>query len=389
MGSQAFFAYFPHGGKQKGKSNAHTCTALRLIAPSGSIVWRALALETERSKAPFLPIANGYHRMEGWCRLRLFQENIIMSLVSIIVPCLNEQDALLPFAREISEVKQRLADDDLEIIFVDDGSKDGTLEVLQKLCTGETGMSYLSLSRNFGKEAAMLAGLSRCKGDFAAVMDADLQDPPSMLPEMLKVLREEGYDCVGTRRMTRKGEPVIRSLFARLFYRCINAISDTKIVDGARDYKLMRRSVVDALLSVGEYNRFSKGLNEWVGFRTKWIAFENVERVAGETKWSFWKLFKYSIEGIVGFTTAPLSFASMLGFVFVVLSFAAIVVLSLRQLIWHASVSGWTSMVCVLIFFCGIQLLCLGIIGQYLAKTYLEVKRRPHYIIKEKSSDLA
>ena len=306
-----------------------------------------------------------------------------MALISIIVPCYNEKDALIPFVKEVKRIAEALAEDDVELIFVDDGSTDGTLEIMQKLCTGQAGMSYISFSRNFGKEAAMLAGLKASKGEYAAVMDADLQDPPSLLPEMLVAVKEEGYDCVGTRRVTRKGEPPIRSLCARIFYKFINSISDTQIVDGARDFKLMRRSVVDALLSIQEYNRFSKGLNEWVGFRTKWIEFENIERIAGETKWSFWKLFKYSIEGIVGFTTAPLSIASLLGFVFVVLSFVAIIILAFRQMIWHASVSGWTSLICVLIFFCGVQLLCLGIIGQYLAKTYLEVKRRPHYIIKE------
>lgn len=306
-----------------------------------------------------------------------------MALISIIVPCYNEKDALTPFVKEVKRIAETLAEDDVELIFVDDGSTDGTLEIMQKLCTGQAGMSYISFSRNFGKEAAMLAGLKASKGEYAAVMDADLQDPPSLLPEMLVAVKEEGYDCVGTRRVTRKGEPPIRSLCARIFYKCINSISDTQIVDGARDFKLMRRSVVDALLSLQEYNRFSKGLNEWVGFRTRWIEFENIERIAGETKWSFWKLFKYSIEGIVGFTTAPLSIASLLGFVFVVLSFVAIIILAFRQMIWHASVSGWTSLICVLIFFCGVQLLCLGIIGQYLAKTYLEVKRRPHYIIKE------
>lgn len=308
-----------------------------------------------------------------------------MTLISIIVPCYNEHDSLSPFVKEITRVSEEIVDDEIELIFVDDGSTDGTLEAMRELCAGQTGMRYISFSRNFGKEAAMLAGLKASNGEYAAVMDADLQDPPSLLPEMLKAVREEGYDCVGTRRITRKGEPPIRSICARLFYKFINSISDTQIVDGARDFKLMRRSVVDALVSLQEYNRFSKGLNEWVGFRTKWLEFENVERVAGETKWSFWKLFKYSIEGIVGFTTAPLSLASMLGLTFVVLSFAAIVFLMLRQLLWHNSVSGWTSMVCIIVFFCGIQLLCLGIIGQYLAKTYSEVKRRPIYIIKETS----
>lgn len=308
-----------------------------------------------------------------------------MSLISIIVPCFNEQEALLPFVQEISKIKKQLPDDELEIIFIDDGSIDGTLEVIRKLSKEESLISYISFSRNFGKESAILAGLSECHGDYAAVMDADLQDPPSMLPEMLKALREEGYDCVGTRRVTRKGEPFMRSICAMMFYRLVNSISETKIVNGARDYKLLSRQVVNALLSMGEYNRFSKGLNEWVGFRSKWIEFENVERVAGKTKWSFWKLFKYSIEGVVGFTTAPLSIASLLGFVFVMLSFATIIILAFRQVIWHDSVSGWTSLICVLIFFSGIQLLCLGIIGQYLAKTYLEVKNRPHYIVKDKS----
>ena len=308
-----------------------------------------------------------------------------MPLISIIVPCYNEKDTLILFVEEVNRIGKTLDDDDIEVIFVDDGSTDGTLETMRRLCARQAGMRYISFSRNFGKEAAMLAGLKASQGEYAAVMDADLQDPPSLLPEMLKAVKEEGYDCVGTRRVTRKGEPPIRSICARLFYKFINSISDTQIVDGARDFKLMRRPVVDALLSLQEYNRFSKGLNEWVGFRTKWIEFENIERVAGETKWSFWKLLKYSIEGIVGFTTAPLSLASMLGFAFVLISFSAIVFLILRQLLWHESVSGWTSMVCILIFFCGIQLLCLGIIGQYLAKTYLEVKRRPVYIIREES----
>ena len=308
-----------------------------------------------------------------------------MSLISIIVPCYNEEPALAAFMEEMSKTEGLLAGDRFEIIFVDDGSTDGTLDVLRGLSAERADVRYLSFSRNFGKEAAMLAGLEFCTGDYAAVMDADLQDPPALLPEMMKAVREEGYDCAGVRRVTRKGEPLVRSVFARLFYKCINCISDTRVEEGARDFRLMGRPVVDALLSIKEYNRFSKGLSEWVGFRTKWIEVENVERVAGTTKWSFWKLFKYSIEGMVGFSTAPLSFASMLGLAFVVLSFASIVFLILRQLFWHTSVSGWTSMVCVIIFFCGIQLLCLGIIGQYLAKTYLEVKRRPHYVVREES----
>lgn len=311
----------------------------------------------------------------------------IMSLISIIVPCYNEDKALRPFVQEISKVAQLLPDDSFEVIFVDDGSSDQTLEMLREICAKSSEMRYLSFSRNFGKEAAMLAGLKESRGDYAAVMDADLQDPPSLLPEMLRAVREEGYDCAGTRRVTRKGEPVIRSLFAKLFYVLINKVSDTQIVDGARDYKLMSRAVVNAILSLNEYNRFSKGINEWVGFRTKWIAFENVERIAGETKWSFWKLFKYSVEGLLGFSTAPLSLASLLGLFFVGLAFVSIVLLVFRQLFWHQSVSGWTSIVCILIFFSGIQLFCIGIIGQYLAKTSLEVKHRPHYIIKESKFD--
>lgn len=308
-----------------------------------------------------------------------------MSLVSIIVPCYNERSVLQAFVDEVSKLETILEDDRLEIIFVDDGSTDGTLETLRMLGSACNNVRYLSFSRNFGKEAAMLAGLSSCKGDYAAVMDADLQDPPALLPEMLKAVREEGFDCAGTRRVTRKGEPIIRSFFARVFYKCINVVSDTPIADGARDYRLMSRTVVDAVLSLNEYNRFSKGISAWVGFRTKWIEYENVERVAGETKWSFWKLFKYSLDGVVGFSTAPLSLASMLGLLFVGVSFVSIVFLVLRQMFWHASVSGWTSLICALIFFCGIQLLCLGVIGQYLAKVYLEVKRRPHYIVREKS----
>lgn len=288
--------------------------------------------------------------------------------------------------QEINGVAATLAPDSVELIFVDDGSRDGTLPILRQLSAENEQIHYLSLSRNFGKESAILAGLKAARGEYVAVMDADLQDPPALLPEMLMAIRDEGYDCAGTRRVTRKGEPVIRSLFARMFYRLINMVSDTHLVDGARDYKLMSRPVVDALLSMPEYNRFSKGLYEWVGFKTKWLEFENVERVAGETKWSFWKLFKYSIDGIVGFTTMPLSIASMLGILFMFLSFGGVVFLCVRQLLWHQSVSGWTSLACIIIFFCGVQLLSLGIIGQYLAKTYMEVKRRPIFIVKERDN---
>lgn len=308
-----------------------------------------------------------------------------MSLVSLIVPCYNEAAAIPFFIEETAKVISSLPEHRFEIIFVDDGSSDQTLEILRKLSADSKQVHYLSFSRNFGKESAMLAGLKAARGDYAAVMDADLQDPPSLLPEMLKAVREEGYDCAGTRRVTRKGEPPIRSLFARLFYKGINCVSDTKLVDGARDFKLLSRPVINALVELPEYHRFSKGLYEWIGFKTKWLEYENVERVAGETHWSFWKLFLYSIEGIVAFSTLPLSIASLLGIMFMGVSFASIVFLCMRQLFWHASISGWTSMVCIIIFFCGIQLFCLGIIGQYLAKAYMETKRRPHYIIKEEN----
>lgn len=309
-----------------------------------------------------------------------------MSKVSLIIPCFNEEAALVPFMQEIDKVTSSMLPDTVELIFVDDGSRDSTLGLLRKLSKENSNIHYLSFSRNFGKEAAMLAGLGAATGDYAAVMDADLQDPPALLPKMLYAVRHEGYDCAGTRRVSRKGEPPIRSFFARMFYKLINCVSDTKLVDGARDYKLMSRPVVDALVAISEYHRFSKGLYEWVGFKTKWLEFENVERVAGETKWSFWKLFKYSIEGLVAFTTMPLSIASMLGIFFMLLSFVLILLLCIRQLVWHQSVYGWTSMVCIIIFFSGIQLFSLGIIGQYLARTYMEVKRRPHFIVKEKDS---
>ena len=309
-----------------------------------------------------------------------------MSKISLIIPCFNEEAALVPFMEEIDKVTSSMLPDTVELIFVDDGSRDSTLGLLRKLSKENSNIHYLSFSRNFGKEAAMLAGLGAATGDYAAVMDVDLQDPPALLPEMLHAVRHEGYDCAGTRRVSRRGEPPIRSFFARMFYKLINYVSDTKLVDGARDYKLMSRPVLDALVAMPEYHRFSKGLYEWVGFKTKWLEFENVERVAGETKWSFWKLFKYSIEGLVAFTTMPLSIASLLGIFFMLFSFILILLLCIRQLVWHQSVYGWTSMVCIIIFFSGIQLFSLGIIGQYLAKTYMEVKRRPHFIIKEMDS---
>lgn len=280
-----------------------------------------------------------------------------------------------------------LGDMQAEVILVNDGSSDNTLPVIRELAAQYDCVRYISFSRNFGKESAMLAGFAAAKGDYAAVMDADLQDPPALLPEMLRAVREEGFDCAGTRRITRKGEPPIRSFFARMFYRFINLISRTQLVDGARDYKMLSRKAVDALLSMPEYNRFSKGLYEWIGFRTKWIEFENVERIAGETKWSFWKLFRYSLEGIVAFTTLPLAMASVLGMLCMLVALVIIISLSVRQILWHSSVDGWTSMACIVVLLSGLQLFSLGIIGQYISKMYMEIKRRPHYIIAEQSAE--
>lgn len=308
-----------------------------------------------------------------------------MPLLTLVVPCYNEKDALHPFMDELNRVLKQLGDVEPEVILVNDGSSDTTLDVIKEMAARYPFVHYLSFSRNFGKESAILAGFAASHGDWTAVMDADLQDPPSLLPDMLRAVREEGYDCAGTRRVNRKGEPPIRSFFARCFYRLINQISDTKLVDGARDYKLLSRQAVNALLSLQEYNRFSKGLYEWIGFRTKWLEFQNVERVAGETKWSFWKLFKYSLEGILGFSTQPLALASWLGMAFMFISLVAIITLAIRQFAFHNSVDGWTSMVCIALLLSGIQLFCLGVFGQYLAKMYLEIKHRPHYIIAEES----
>ncbi|MBR1981144.1 MAG: glycosyltransferase family 2 protein [Akkermansia sp.] len=310
-----------------------------------------------------------------------------MPKLSLVVPCYNEQEALRPFMLELSRVTSGLGDVETEVILVDDGSSDETLRVIRELAGEYEMVRYLSFSRNFGKESAMLAGFAASRGDYVAVMDADLQDPPALLPDMLKAVREEGYDCAGSRRTTRKGEPPIRSFFARMFYRFINMISHTQLVDGARDYKLLSRKAVDALLAMPEYNRFSKGLYEWIGFRTKWFEYQNVERVAGETKWSFWKLFKYSLEGIVAFTTMPLALASLLGMICMLVALVIIVSLSVRQMMWHSSVDGWTSMVCIIVLLSGLQLFCVGIIGQYISKMYLEIKRRPHYIVAESSDE--
>ena len=306
-----------------------------------------------------------------------------MALITIVVPCYNEEQALPLFYQEITRVAQEMAPVDFEFLFVDDGSKDNTLPVLRSLAEADKRVRFLSFSRNFGKEAGMLAGLQHAKGDFVALMDADLQDPPSLLPELYHAVTQEGYDCAATRRTTRQVEPPIRSFFARQFYRLINRISDADIVDGARDYRLMRRSVVSAILSLGEYNRFSKGIFGWVGFKTKWVPYENVERVAGETKWSFWKLFRYSLEGIVGFSTVPLAMASVLGVVLCLAAAVAILVIVVKTLLFGDPVGGWPSMMCAILFLGGVQLLSIGILGQYLAKTYLETKKRPVYLVRE------
>ncbi len=310
-----------------------------------------------------------------------------MKRVSLIVPCYNEEESIPYFKKEIDRVFGELLNGyEPEIIFIDDGSKDDTLRVIKEFAADSGYIKYISFSRNFGKEAAIYAGLEASTGDYTAVMDVDLQDPPALLPDMIKAIEEEGYDCAGTRRFTRAGEPVIRSFFARMFYKLINRMSDTHIVDGARDYKLMTRPVLEALLSLKEYNRFSKGLYEWIGFKTKWFEYENVERVAGQTKWSFFKLFFYSVEGIVAFSTVPLALASIMGVLLSLVSFISIITLVVRELIWHQSAYGWTSMVCIICLMGGIILLCLGILGQYLARTYTEVKKRPIYIAKERSS---
>lgn len=303
--------------------------------------------------------------------------------VSLIVPCYNEEPALPFFYEAVSQVTDRLPDYEFSFIFVNDGSKDGTLQILRELAKKDKRVQYLSFSRNFGKEAAMYAGFCNATGDYVAVMDADMQDPPSLLPEMIEILEKEEYDSVATRRVTRDGEPPIRSFFARMFYRVINRISEADIVDGARDFRLMKREMVEAIVSMCEYNRFSKGIFGWIGFRTKWLPFKNVERVAGETKWNFWKLFKYSIDGIVNFSQAPLSFASMTGLLFTVVAFLMVIFVFVRKLIFGDPVAGWASTICIVLFIGGVQLLCMGIMGQYLAKTYLEVKRRPHYIVAE------
>ena len=302
--------------------------------------------------------------------------------LTIIIPCYNEQEMLPLFYQELQNMIYSISDVNFELLFVDDGSIDNTKEVIRSLSNKDENCKYIFLSRNFGKEAAIWAGLQHASGDYVVIMDADLQDPPSLLPQMLHAVVEEGYDSAATRRVTRHGEPAIRSWFARNFYRLMHKISKTELMDGARDYRLMNRKFVNALLSMEEYNRFTKGLYGWVGFKTKWFEYENIKRAKGETKWSFWKLFFYAIDGIVAFSTLPLTIAAIIGTLCCILAFIATGFIVIRKLIFDDPIQGWASTVSIILFIGGIQLLCTGILGQYLAKTYLESKQRPIYIIE-------
>ncbi|MDE7312237.1 MAG: glycosyltransferase family 2 protein [Eubacterium sp.] len=302
--------------------------------------------------------------------------------LSIIVPCYNEQAVLPIFYSEVKKVLDEVLGD-YEILLINDGSKDGTLEMLRTLSRQDRRVFYISFSRNFGKEAAMYAGFCNVRGDYVVVMDADMQDPPSMLPQMLALIQSGEYDSVAARRCTRKGEPLVRSWFAKRFYQLINRISDADIVDGARDFRMMKREMVDTIVRMEEYNRFSKGIFGWIGFRTCWISYENVGRAAGETKWNFWKLLRYAVDGIVNFSQVPLSVASWFGMLMTAVSFFAVAVIAVRRLVWGDPVAGWASSVCIITLIGGIQLFCMGIMGQYISKIYMEVKHRPHYIAAE------
>lgn len=303
-------------------------------------------------------------------------------LITIVVPCYNEKKALPYYYNKMKEIMQKMEYVNFEIILVNDGSTDGTVSEMKKIAQKDDRIKYILLSKNFGKEAAMYAGFEYSKGDYIAIMDADLQDPPDLLEDMYNELKKGEYDCVATRRTTRKGEPPIRSFFARMFYRLINKISKTEMVDGARDYRLMTRQMLNAIVDMKEYNRYSKGLFSFVGFNTKWLEYQNVERVAGETHWSFWKLFKYALEGITAFSTVPLVISSIIGIVFFFISIIAIIYIIINTLLYGNQTSGWPSMICIIFMVTGIQLFCIGIIGQYLSKIYLEVKNRPIYIVK-------
>ncbi|SEA67496.1 Glycosyltransferase involved in cell wall bisynthesis [Eubacterium aggregans] len=312
--------------------------------------------------------------------------------LTVVVPCYNEAKTIHCFYKAMNPIRSQFSTEfgvEITLLFVDDGSCDGTINILKTLAEEDGAIQFLSFSRNFGKEAAILAGLSHASGDFVAVMDVDLQDPPELLSEMYLGIVAEGYDCVAARRVSRKGEPFIRSFFARRYYHVLNRMSKMTIVDGARDYRLMTRDVVKAVLSVKEYNRFTKGIFSWVGFETKWLEYENRQRVTGETKWSFWHLFLYSLDGVVAYSTVPLSLASVMGFILCLLAIGLIGFFIAKTLIWGDPVAGYPSLVCIVLFIGGVQLFCIGILGQYLAKTYLETKGRPIYIIKSKSETLA
>lgn len=304
-------------------------------------------------------------------------------VISIVVPCFNEEEAIPIFYGETLKVLKKMNLKSYEFVFVDDGSSDKTLEVLHKISKKDASVHFVSFSRNFGKEAALYAGLTKALGQYVSVMDVDLQDPPSLLPDMLKAIQEEKYDCAATRRVTRKNEPVIRSFFARKFYKIMGKLSDVPVVDGARDFRLMTEQYKNAVLSLIERNRFTKGIFPWVGFKTKWFEYENIERVAGKTKWSFWKLFLYSIDGIIGFSTKPLAFSAVAGVLSIFAAFVLIVFIIVRKLVFGDNVQGWASLVCFITFFSGIQLFSIGICGLYISKIYIEVKQRPVYIIKE------
>lgn len=305
--------------------------------------------------------------------------------ISIVIPCFNEEEAIPIFYEETLKVLKTMPLSSFEFVFVDDGSSDKTLEVLKEISAKDKSVHFVSFSRNFGKEAALYAGLSKANGDFISVMDVDLQDPPSLLPQMLEAILKEGYDCAATRRVTRKNEPPVRSFFARKFYKIMGKLSDVPVVDGARDFRLMTKKYKDAVLSLLERNRFTKGIFPWVGFKTKWFAYENVEKVAGKTKWSFWKLFLYSIDGIIGFSTKPLAFSAVAGILSLAVTFVLIILIAIRRLVFGDPVQGWASLVCFITFFSGLQLFCTGISGLYISKIYTEVKQRPIYIIKEEN----
>lgn len=308
-------------------------------------------------------------------------------LISLIIPCYNEEAGLGILYKALTEVSAKMSEYDFEYLFINDGSKDSTLDLITEFADGDPRVKYISFSRNFGKEAAMYAGFCNANGDYVTVMDSDMQDPPSLLPQMVEILEQGEYDSVATRRVTRAGEPPVRSFFARAFYKIINRISDANVVDGARDFRLMRREMVDTIVSMGEANRFSKGIFGWIGFKTYWLSYENVERAAGETKWSFWKLFKYAIDGMVNFSQAPLMISAWVGFFFVLVSLLAIVFVFVRKLVYGGSVEGWASLVCIMLFIAGVQLFCMGVMGSYLAKIYQESKHRPHYIVGKTNID--